>query len=369
MFRSAVLCIVAALLAIPDASFADAHDEQNATAAEKATPSAGPRKRGRKEKPQPAAQEPSPAERSSLDGNTLGWAVRHAGEMSEANIALMMGLQDIRLEKPLNLSRERSAKQIAGAFASVGQCRVQTMPAYAFVYVPGYEQLTDISLTGQLPSKYREITGSIAFGSGMPLYAALAWMGHALNVTLVADNAVGDAQCGEIALAHASVQDALEAMLKSARVVTVTIEATEEYVLLRSPANANPPSALLNADRLDAASKALLDKRIDVYLPQRSKDPARFPLRFAASRLDSVLGTLSEQAAAPITAEKDVQGLPVNPVTLRNVRVATAMDLLVRQWLAPEFGYDAIQGSIHIRRRGAAERIAPAAGTASASTP
>jgi len=65
----------------------------------------------------------------------------------------------------------------------------------------------------------------------------------------------------------------------------------------------------------------------------------------------AVLDSLSQQLGILVVAEKGLEDLPVNPVVLNNVRVQTAMDLLIRQWLIPDFGYQVAGDRIVIRRR------------------
>jgi LysM repeat protein len=64
---------------------------------------------------------------------------------------------------------------------------------------------------------------------------------------------------------------------------------------------------------------------------------------------------LSRQLGITIVAEKGLEGAPIKTGLMNDVRVSTALDLLVRQWPVPEFGYQFTQDRIVIRRRAAQE--------------
>ena len=93
----------------------------------------------------------------------------------------------------------------------------------------------------------------------------------------------------------------------------------------------------------------MLGREVRVMLPFPQDDPEHLQGRIGASTLGEVLEGLSDQLGVPVTADANMHRLPVNPAVMTNVRVATALDLLIRQWLVPEFAYAVDDTGIHLR--------------------
>jgi hypothetical protein len=291
----------------------------------------------------------------ALQDPTFGEAVRRIGEEMGGRFALMNGLEDRPLGPVSFVNADLDA--IAEELAQQGGVAMQTLPAYTFYFAPGYEPLAQLQVAGQLPVRY-QMPVTVRFGAGVPLYAALAWLGEAYGVTLVADNAVAQAACGELALRDVPLAAALEAMLKSARVAGVRVEASADYVFLMAPANPNPPSALLNPT-LPAAKEELLARRVTLHLPAPPTEPGRLEAAAGARQLGDVIDTIALQLNTPIVATAEAQRLPVNPAVMVEVSMRTALDLLVRQWLSAGYGYDITRDRIVIRSRRPGETPAP----------
>ncbi len=293
----------------------------------------------------------------------LGLAVREIGEQAGGSLALMNGVET-EIIRDINYSGAQY-RSVVNGIAQRAQCAVQTAPGYFFIYPPGYERLTHISLSGQLPQHYNAITAELAAGSGRPLFELFAWLGHALDVTVVADNEVADARAGELALAEIPLQHVLEAALKSARVAHFYVDSSDEYIFLYSGRQGNRRDMLLNPGALTPEQESMLNRRVDVYLPHPPANPDALEVYDGARPLKDVLGILSQQLGVLVVAQPSQAGrapgapgledFPVNPAALNNVRVRTALNLLIRQWLTPEYGYQVTHDPIVIRRRSAAE--------------
>ncbi len=290
----------------------------------------------------------NPAPELTADTATLGEALRRFGEEGGRGIVLMKGLED----RPGTLPRDRKPESVAHHLAKQANCAVQELPGYYFLYPTEepYDVLAAFSLEGRLDPAYDDAEAAISFGSGTRLFGALAMLGEATGHTFVADNSLAELQVGELVLDRLPLERALEALLKSARIARPNVDSTDEYIFISGQVNRNPRSLLLNADGLTAEQRALLDKRVDVYLPQRPREGARLMLGVAAAPLGRTVSSLSRQLGVNIEVERGLEKLPVNPSVFRNVRVETALDLIVRQWLEPVFGYE-VTPDLRIRIR------------------
>jgi len=315
---------------------------------------------------EPSVTEPPSRVTLRMKDTTLGEVVRRIGQESSARLVLMNGIERSRIKRISFVNAEpgvvarklaetaRPRKEAAGTAGFA----VQECAGYFFIFPPDYDLLLDLSLAGKLGAPFEERVDRVAFGAYVPLYTVLAWLGRALEVTIVADNAVAAARCGELALSDLPLDQALEAILKSARVAGVTVDATEEFVFLQARDNMSPHSSLLNGDDLTAEQREHLEQRVTVMLPHPPSGADGLRLVGDARRLEDVLDPLSEQLGVPVVAEKGLGELPVNPAVFTQVRVQTALDLLVRQWLVlvPEFGYQFTGDRVVIRRRTAQEK-------------
>lgn len=280
---------------------------------------------------------------------SLGRAVREIGEQAGGNIVLMNGVED-RVLQGVEL-KKRTVPDAVAVLAAGGGLFIEQNVNYYFLYPEGYDELINLSMAGRLDPRYATITTDAAFGSGLPLCSVFMWMSYALRISIVADNSVGDARCGELALAHVPLDVAIEGILKSARVVALAVESTPEYIFLATPANANPPSALLDETSLNDAQRAVLERKIRLALPRGLRTGQPMELPTSPSTLEQVLPALSEQLGVRVVAEKGLLSFPVNPFYLHEARMKTALDLLVRQWLEPNYGYQVLKDRIVLRRK------------------
>ncbi len=285
----------------------------------------------------------------ALTNTTLGEAVRKAGQAVGGPIAIAYGTEELSIA---DLSFVRAdARNVAYKLAEKTGLAVQACPHYYFLFPAHSEALTQITLAGQLGPTYQQPVEQLSFGTGFPLYAVFDWISQALGVTVVGDSAVGEVRCGEMALRDIPLDEGLEAILKSARAAGIRLDVTDEYVFFLAKDNPCPASALLNGDALDNRMQEILEKRVNVCMPRPPKAPGRIELVGEAEPLSEVLPSLSQQLGIPVVAEKGLGDIPINPAALNNVRVRTAMDLLIRQWLTADYGYQITHDRIVIQRR------------------
>ena len=311
----------------------------------------------KKEAPQKEVQQEKPkkkgkksAKKDAATPANLGAAVRMLGEQGE-NLVLMKGLEGQPISERLvaKLDRDNAAADLAEAV----NAEVQSNGIYSFLYPnqAPYDSLAAISLAGRLDPPYRDAKCTLAIGAGNKLFSALALLSQGLNKAFVVDNALAETPCGEFALKDAPVESALEALLKSSRILGFGLDSTEEFVFVSGAATPPPRSALLNADKLNDAQRALLEKRVSVHLPIDPKNPSRVSMEIGAEGLDTAAEALSRQLGVRVTVDPNLKSLPVNPVVMPNVRVSTALDLIIRQWPVRDFGYEVKSDRILIRRR------------------
>jgi len=286
---------------------------------------------------------------SQQENSTLGGTVRRIGEISTTNLVLLCGGGE-RPIPPVSF-RRANTKKVARKLQEISGYLVQECPSYSFIYPYGYNQLEAISLAGKIEPALADINVDVAFGENMPLYWTFSWLSHVLGVTIIADNAVAEAKCGELTLSNVPLGDALEAIAKSARLVQFEVESTNEYIFFRTSDNISEKNQLLNPDPLDEHQEALLNKRINLLLPDLPVNPNKIDLPEGAQSLEAVRDVLEAQLGVRVVFEPELGILPINPAVMKNVRMRTALDLLIRQWLVPDFGYYVFEDIVCICKR------------------
>ena len=127
------------------------------------------------------------------------------------------------------------------------------------------------------------------------------------------------------------------------------VESTADSTFGAATGNSGRRTLLHGKDALTDEQAAMLGREVRVTLPFPQDDPQHLQGRIGASTLGDVLEGLSEQLGITVTADERMHRLPVNPVVMTNVRVATAIELLIRQWLVPEFVYSVDDTGIRLR--------------------
>ncbi len=284
-----------------------------------------------------------------IERGPVGLAFRDLSEALSINVVLMNGLE-LGQAGPYHFEKRSGAAAILEIARDMGY-EIHDGPQYIFVFAPGYETLRDVSLSGAIDEQVARLRADVAFGADTPLYSALALLGHTLGHTVIADNAIAGALCGEIRLKDVPLGTALEALLQSARISrdSFHVESTPDYTFLASTGNIGRRTLLHGKDALTDEQAAMLGREVRVTLPFPQDDPQHLRGRIGASTLGDVLEGLSQQLGISVTADERMHRLPVNPVVMTNVRVATAIELLIRQWLVPEFVYSVDDTGIRLR--------------------
>jgi len=285
------------------------------------------------------------------EASTLGATVRRLGEECGGGLVLMNGLEE-RPVGPVKLHRNDYEFLVRRLTQETGLVAHATA-YYYFLHPPEYEVLRSINVEGVLAPRYAEPRTSISFGNGTRLYNVFGVLSRNLGITVVADNVVAETPCGEFFLTDAPLPAVLNAILQSARLSpqAFAIESTDEYIFIRSMANRNPSGALLNAEALTPDQQQLLARRVYVELPRQPDTAEQVLVYQAALTLEATLPALSAQLGCPVRVAPGLEDLPVNFAVMTHVRVATVMDLIVRQWPIAEFGYEVVGTEIRIRRR------------------
>lgn len=284
-----------------------------------------------------------------LERGPVGFALRELTQLSSINLVLMNGLE-LAQTGPHSF-RERPAESVVREIARGLGYEIYEAPHYLFVFAPGYEALLEVNVEGLLASQTSELRAEVAFGADTPLYSGLALMGHALGHSFVADNAVAGALCGELRLHDVPIAAALTAMLQSARmnVGSFRIESTADYTFLSSVANVSGPRFSGDKASLSEGQRAMLGRRVSLMLPHREDEPGHIQGRLGASTLGEILPELSAQLGIPVTADRNMLRLPINPVAITMLPTETVLDLIIRQWLVPEFVYEIDGEGIRLR--------------------
>jgi hypothetical protein len=279
---------------------------------------------------------------------TLGEAFRYLGETFGGGAALIGGLEDdpAPADGLGTTGFVSGLERIAGHYGG----KIQVTPHYVFIYPEGYDVLESISLADKVDKRFHTTRASFAIGAGTDLYNVFALLSASLQLTIIADNRIAETWCGEIFLDDAPVWAIVEAILKTARLApdAFVVESTSEYLFIRSTDNQSRAPSCLNVEALTAAQADLLASPISMRLPETGPE---LTFQSVASPLAKVLPALSNHLGIPVTATEGMGNLPVNLSVFQNVSVETALDLLVRQWLLPRYGYRLDGGGLQFCER------------------
>jgi len=308
-----------------------------------ATTSAPSDAAGKKE-PSPKPEQPdggfAPIE---IERGPIGGIVRELGRQTHRSVVLMNGLE-FYYAGPYSLGEMSAADAVKRTAADSGMV-LHRERAFDFIHAPGFEALNDFRPSASLDRSLARIPVSIRLGADTPLYGALALLSHSYRVTLVADNVVASALCGETSLSDVALGDALDVILRSARLTDATcrVQSSGNTMLLYSTSSAQRAHLFAGASTTRPAS---LDKRVTLYLPEPPADPKNLLEKSGATPLANVLGALSKQLDVKVEADRRCQPLPVNPCVLVDVPIETALRLIIQQWPLPHYGYTATEDTI-----------------------
>ncbi|HQE82049.1 MAG TPA: hypothetical protein PLM14_03550, partial [Candidatus Hydrogenedentes bacterium] len=280
----------------------------------------------------------------------LGMFLRDLEKEGVEGLVLMNGMEEIRIEALS--TRKTSASKMADRISELLKCGLQETDHYYFLYPQGFEALTQIQLPS-LDPVYDEVNAEIVFGANLPLYMAFAWISQATGKTIVADDLAAVAVTGELSVGEVPLRTGLEAILKSARAIGVGVDSTPDYVFFYHPGRnpyVNKRSLLINSEGLSAEQSELLARRVNVVLPTAPGTRGPIPFQAGALPFSKAVQSLSRQLGVPIGIDKALEDLPVNPVVFTDVPIGTVLDLVIRQWLYPDIGYEVQKNQIIVRR-------------------
>jgi len=281
----------------------------------------------------------------------LGDVAREISDQFGGGLVVMHGLERRMVEKAD--FAHATMDEVARSLADQVEGAMQSTPNYYFIYEPGYEVLNEVSLAGDLHPQFNTVTAQIQFGAGTDLYNAFKLLSEGLGVTVVADNAIASAKCGQLAVGDIPLQEGLEAILKSARIADwqIAVDSTPNYIFLYRQGRPLPQETLLRADLNNPRLREYLESDVTLSLPRPPESPDAISIQLGAAPLERMLPELSAQLGAPVVAEDELLRLPVNPVSMRGVTVRTALDLFIKQWLVDDIGYQLTEDRIVFRRR------------------
>lgn len=289
------------------------------------------------------SQDPRPEVTLKLEEPTmLGDLVATLAETSGGGIVVMNGLEYMPVKQ--QNWRDAPFKKVVEDVCGSEKVQIEENPAYFFLYPKGYDVLKQVSLEGLLDPKLNAVTASVGFGYRTSMFEAMAFMSSSLGITILADQVIGDAQLGALNLAESPLHVCLGALLKSARIPqnAFEVESTPEYVFLH--AKSNPPRpVLLDPLELTETQNQFLDKKVSATVPSS-------PLNVSTvEKLKTALPVLSRQLGVEVVAP-GLDDLPVSPAAFKNVSVRTVLELMIRQWPVPDFGYRVEDNRIVIER-------------------
>lgn len=301
--------------------------------------------------PQDAAAVAGPADTITYatEAKEIGSVLRDLGSVLSINVALMNGVQ--RREVGPYDFRNAPYETVLSRLAADGGLERLSSGTYELLAPGDYRRLNQLDLHEVLPGTFTLPAGSVAIGADTPLFDALALVSRAFNTTVIADNAVAAARSGELAMPDIDGVDAIEALLKSARIddAAFRVVTGENWLLIHAAGNAPRTDVIANRNDLTQAQRTMLTRRVSLRLPQAGAAATEVGAYASASTLENVLPGLSSQLGLTVTADPQLRRFPVNPCVMTNVTVETALRLLINQWLAQAFVVDVNQESLHIR--------------------
>ncbi|NLO33581.1 MAG: hypothetical protein GX117_09550 [Candidatus Hydrogenedentes bacterium] len=281
----------------------------------------------------------------------LGDTMRALGEATEGAFVLMSGLEERSIDAVSY--KGTSYEQVIANLADAVQAKYVATPHYYLIFPEMYDALQHMSLDDQLSDAYKELKVGAVFGAKTNLFVLFAALSKSLDITIVADNYIAEARCGEIHLPQLPLGRVLEAMLQSARIApdTVSIECTDEYIFLKAPQNENADTTRISPSDANAGD-AMTERIVSLCLPDCGTEEEEGMVEAASAiPLHEALLPLPEQLGVEIVAQRALADIPINPCILNNVKLSTALDLLIRQWPLPYFGWEYRNDRILIRER------------------
>jgi len=280
----------------------------------------------------------------------MGEVIRAYGAKVGGGIVLMSGLEE-RMAQKVSFKGIPYQEAVA-VLAGMINCDYIHTGHYFAILPAEYRTLQYMNVREQMGEPYKAVSASVAFGAKTELFKVFSILGKSLDITIIADNYIAEARCGEIFLSDSPLPVVLEAILQSARISpeSFTVESTPEYIFIKAVKNKDSSSCLLNPSSLTAQQKTLLDTSVSLFLPD-VKTVEQAPFLGQPILLEDALRPLTEQLGVEIVAQRKLAEIPINPCVMNHVRLETALNLLLRQWPLPDFGFEVQENRILIRAK------------------
>ena len=280
----------------------------------------------------------------------IGDVIRAFGEQVGGGIVLMSGLEE--RAAPAFAFRQMPYQEAVAELAGSIECDYIHTQHYYMILPSEYQELQNMEVGESLDPRHAVLSASVAFGAKTELYKVFAVLGESLDITIIADNIIAEARCGELFIDTAPLPVVLQALLQSARIMpdSVVVESTSEYIFIRSVQNVGEVKRLLNSTAMTPEQRMLLDKSVSLTLPNRTTS-AQAAFASKPIPLSDALLPLTEQLGIEVVAQRRLADIPINPCQMNAITLETALSLLLRQWPLPDFGFEMQEGRILIREK------------------
>lgn len=313
------------------------------------TTDAPPPPESERTEPKPAASTRDGNVTFSTDASDLGRVLRSLAAIIPRNVVVMNGAH-VRPVGPYRWQNVSWTDVLDTLAEDAGVTRFDCGD-YDFLAPPEYEPLSRVNLETMIPAGFSLPKGSVVVGADTPLFDAFALISQACNTTIIADNAVASARTGELSMPEIDGVDAIEALIKSARLDTsvFAIAAGADHLLFHARGNEPRANIIANPEALNPEQRTALDRRVNLRLPRAEPVANEVGAYVSATLLETALPELSEQLGVRVTADPRLRRFPVNPCLMNGVTAETALRLIVNQWLAQDFVAEVREDSILLR--------------------
>jgi len=273
----------------------------------------------------------------------LNVIVRRLGDDYPVSISIVSGTENrwVQFENPA-----KEIPELIKQIAANTDMACQNIDNYFFLYPTEqtvYETLTRLSISGGLPKKYKDIIVSASFGAGTQLFNVLNSLNFTYGCNIVADNSLAELPVGELVISKLPLITSLEMIFKSARVVSQNLKwcATDDFIFLYTPRNTRLDELTDCKVFHTEKTQPLFEKEVIISLPKSVPLDKKVSLPFydGAMPLSKVAPVLANQTGLTIEMMPGTENLPVNPCYLNKIKLKTALDLLVSQWLDKSYSY------------------------------
>lgn len=280
----------------------------------------------------------------------IGDVIRAFGEQVGGGIVLMSGLEE--RAAPALVFRQMPYQEAVAEIAGSIECDYIHTPHYYMILPPEYQVLQNMQIGNALDARYATLSASVAFGAKTELYKVFAVLGESLDITIIADNIIAEARCGELFIDTAPLSVVLQSLLQSARIMpdSAVVESTPEYIFIRSVQNVGAAQRLLNSTAISQEQRTLLNRSVSLSLPNRTTS-AQAAFASKPIPLSDALSPLTEQLGVEVVAQRRLADIPINPCQMNAITLETALSLILRQWPLPDFGFEMQEGRILIREK------------------